>query len=115
MRNRFVKMFGLVALCAATATGCGREDACEELEPFYGGTRRGTLIIKAPDYMHRQLVGYPYWPRGRQVSTAANGRRYVSLNMETGVSKVDGFAQQEVSAVVGGQIFRSNDPPGGGG
>jgi hypothetical protein len=76
---------------------------------------RGTLIIKAPDYMHRQLVGYPYWPRGRQVSTAANGRRYVSLNMETGVSKVDGFAQQEVSAVVGGQIFRSNDPPGGGG
>lgn len=82
-----------------------------------GGTIRhwrGTLIIKAPDYMHRQLVGYPYWPRGGYRVSQVNGRRYVSLNMETGIAKVDGFAQQEVSAVVGGQIIRSGDPGGGG-
>ena len=49
MRNRFVKMFGLVTLCAATAAGCGREDACEELEPLYRGAQRGTLIIMTTD------------------------------------------------------------------
>lgn len=75
---------------------------------------RGTLIIKAPDYMHRQLVGYPYWPRGGLRVSRVNGKRYVSLNLDTGIAKIDGFAQQPVSAVVGGQIIRSNDPGGGG-
>ena len=44
-------------------------------------------------------------------SGMTGGRRWVSLNLDTGLSRVEGFAQQEVSAVVGGQIIRS----GGGG
>jgi hypothetical protein len=39
-----------------------------------------------------------------------NGRRYVSLGTDNGVSRIDGFANQEVSAVAGGRIIRSGDP-----
>jgi hypothetical protein len=82
-----------------------------------GGSMRywqGALIINAPDYMHRGINGYPYWPAEHTVSRQVNGRRYVTLDGDTGVSRVDGIAQQPVSAVVGGQIIRSDDPPGGG-
>jgi hypothetical protein len=78
-----------------------------------GGSIRyynGTLIVNAPDYMHRQINGYNWWPSytAKQVS----GRRYVSLNMDTGTSTVDGFAKQPVTGVVGGG---GGDGGGGGG
>jgi len=81
-----------------------------------GGTIRyyqGQLIVRAPDYMHRQLNGYPFWPSRLTSVTRRGGKRYVSLNMETGTSKIDGFGQQPVTAVVGGELRSSN--PGGGG
>jgi type II secretory pathway component GspD/PulD (secretin) len=34
-------------------------------------------------------------------------RRYVTMNIDTGVSRIDGFAQQGVSAVAGGQLVNS--------
>lgn len=73
---------------------------------------RGTLIVTAPDYIHRQINGYPWFPSNRTSSGVTNGRRWVSLNLDTGISTVDGFGQQPVTAVVGGQLIPSG--PGGG-
>jgi hypothetical protein len=82
-----------------------------------GGSLRywqGTLIVNAPDYMHRAMNGYPYWPSSATVAgVSPEGRRWVSMTVDTSISKIEGFAQEEVSAVVGGQIIRSG--PGGGG
>ena len=80
-----------------------------------GGTIRywqGTLIVNAPDYMHRQLNGYPYWPKRLTQTSTLAGRRYVSLSTDNGISTIDGITQIEATAVVGGQIIRSG--PGGG-
>ncbi|MEQ9095816.1 MAG: hypothetical protein RIE32_06085 [Phycisphaerales bacterium] len=76
---------------------------------------KGTLIVRAPDYVHRGIVGYTYWPT-RRISAVVEGRRYVTMGVDTGISTIDGFGQQPVSAVVGGRII-SSDPsdPGGGG
>jgi hypothetical protein len=71
---------------------------------------RSSIIITAPDYIHRQINGYTWWPSAQTTSGMAGGRRWVSLNLDTGLSHVDGFGQQEVSAVVGGEIIRSGDP-----
>jgi hypothetical protein len=86
-----------------------------------GGSMRyynGTLIVNAPDYMHRGLNGYQYWPSRATTRTMVEGRRYVSLTGDAGLSRVNGFAQQPVSAVVGGQIINSGNrrpaTPGGG-
>lgn len=73
---------------------------------------QGTLIVNAPDYVHRQLNGYTFWPRRQTSYSMAGGRRYVAFGTDTGTSTIDGFANQEVSAVVGGKIIRSG--PGGG-
>jgi hypothetical protein len=84
-----------------------------------GGTIRfyppGSIIVNAPDYMHRGIDGYKFWPSRATTAAMVNGRRYVSLNGDTGLAKVLGFGQSEVSAVVGGRIIRSGGPPGGGG
>jgi len=72
----------------------------------------GQLIVRAPDYMHRQINGYPYWPS--HTTRKAGGARYVSLDMDAGIGTIDGFAQHPVTAVVGGRPI-SSGPPGGGG
>lgn len=72
----------------------------------------GQLIVRAPDYVHRQINGYPFWPSHTAVQTG--GRRYVSLDMDAGVSKIDGFAEHPVTGVVNGTPV-SSGPPGGGG
>ncbi len=80
----------------------------------------GTLIVNAPDYVHRQVAGYPYWP-SYTTRTASNGRRYLTLNADTGAAKIDGFGSEEASAVVGGRPVSSGGggglkkPSGGGG
>ncbi|MCG3121939.1 MAG: hypothetical protein GIKADHBN_00312 [Phycisphaerales bacterium] len=69
-----------------------------------GGTIRyyqGTLMVNAPDYMHRQINGYPYWSAGQSVSVV-KGRRWVSLNLDTAASQLEGLANQPVTAVVPG-------------
>lgn len=83
-----------------------------------GGSIRywqGNLIVNAPDYMHRGLNGYPWWPsRLTSVRTAEGGGRWVSLDIDAPFSRVLGIENQEVSAIVGGRIIRSGDPGGGG-
>ncbi|MEO1009239.1 MAG: hypothetical protein AAFX79_11795 [Planctomycetota bacterium] len=74
---------------------------------------RGNMIVRAPDYVHRGLVGYSYWP-ARRVTRVVEGRRYVTMSVDTGISTIDGIGTQPVSAVVGGSII-SSGPPGGGG
>lgn len=44
-----------------------------------------SLIVNAPDYMHRQLNGYSYWSRGTTV-TRSSGRRYVTLTTDNALS-----------------------------
>lgn len=72
-----------------------------------GGSIRyyaGTLIVNAPDYMHRQINGYSFWP-SHTAGSAPGGRRYVSLNMDAATSVLEGLNPVPVTAVV---------PPGGG-
>lgn len=56
---------------------------------------QGQLLIRAPDYIHRQINGYPYWPSHTVRFTEGN-RRYVGLNMDVGIGTVDGFATERV-------------------
>ncbi|HZW08308.1 MAG TPA: hypothetical protein VFF69_00255 [Phycisphaerales bacterium] len=70
---------------------------------------QGNLLVRAPDFVHRQLGGYPWWPDAQTAATVVNGRRYVSLDVDTGISTIDGIVNQPVTGVVGG------GPPGPGG
>jgi len=70
---------------------------------------QGNLLVKAPDFVHRQLGGYPWWPSAQTNVSVVNGRRYVSIGVDTGISTVDDVVNQPVTGVVGG------GPPGGGG
>jgi hypothetical protein len=82
-----------------------------------GGTIRyynGTILVNAADYIHRGLVGYPnVWPRQQTVAMRKDGRRYVTLTSDNGISTLDGVDQKPATAVVGGRIIRSDQPPGG--
>jgi hypothetical protein len=56
-----------------------------------GGSIRffqSTFIVNAPDYMHRQINGYSWWPSGHSASSAA-GRRYVTLNSSAASSQIN--------------------------
>lgn len=57
-----------------------------------GGTitvYQGNIIVDAPDYMHRALVGYSWWPTNKQ--SASKGRRYVSVSQNLGISQLIGM------------------------
>ncbi len=78
---------------------------------------QNTLIVNAPDYMHRAINGYPYWPSSStRVAQGPGGRRYVTLGVDTAFSTLTGMGQVPVTAVVGGRLI-SSDPtrrgPGG--
>jgi len=64
----------------------------------------GNIIVDAPDFMHRALVGYSWWPSSSNTAPAS-ARRYVSLSTDSGISTVANFRPFPVTAVV----------PGGGG
>lgn len=70
------------------------------------------LVVKAPDYMHRGINGYSYWPSESTTVRNVGGRRYVSLGVDTATSQIGSIENASESAVVGGTIVRSN-PPGG--
>jgi hypothetical protein len=90
-----------------------------------GGSIRvysGNLIVRAPDYMHRGIRGYSYWPSKATASRTVNGRRYVTLTTDNSISALAGMALQPVTAVTpgqggggGGGGGGGNAPPGGGG
>lgn len=76
---------------------------------------QGTLIVNAPDYVHRALDGYRWWPSSATMIGAVNQRRYVSFNLNTGISDIVDIAKQPVSGVVGGGGGGGGGPPPGGG
>lgn len=56
-----------------------------------GGSIRyyqGTFIVNAPDYMHRQINGYSWWPSGYSASSSG-GRRFVTLNSSVSNSQIN--------------------------
>lgn len=71
---------------------------------------QGALIINAPDYIHRQINGYPWWSGGAARTTNPAGQRYVSLNLDAAQSQITDFARDPVviPAVVGGPATPDN-------
>ncbi|MDX2132266.1 MAG: hypothetical protein SFY69_09450 [Planctomycetota bacterium] len=73
---------------------------------------QGNLIVNAPDYVHRQINGYPYWPATATRVAQVKGRRWVTLGVDSSIAKIAGFTNVPVTAVTGsGEIVTSN--PGG--
>ncbi len=69
---------------------------------------RGNLIINAPDYIHRQIDGYPWWPNPASYRSARAASRYVSLGVGLEQATVLNIAKREVTAVAGnGQLVTS--------
>jgi hypothetical protein len=59
------------------------------------------LIIRAPDYIHRQIGGYPF--AGRPVSAApAAGPRYVTFDAPISIVSNVGFRPVRVEGAAGG-------------
>lgn len=57
-----------------------------------GGTMtayQGNIIVDAPDYMHRAVAGYAWWPNGK--NAANKGRRYVNTSDTVEAAKVLGI------------------------
>ncbi|MBX3402584.1 MAG: hypothetical protein KF699_04135 [Phycisphaeraceae bacterium] len=69
----------------------------------------GQLIVRGPDYMHRQINGYAFWPS--YTASTVQGRRYVSLDTDNSIGKIDGFAQQPVTGTTGGAGGGTGVPP----
>lgn len=66
---------------------------------------QGSLIIRAPDYVHRAVGGYPWWPSSRAVRRVSQGEgeRWVTLSGMTALSGPASFRRTPVTAVVPGQ------------
>ena len=58
---------------------------------------QGALLVNAPDYMHRGLNGYPYWPKEQTRVSHTNTRRYVSMSLDPGVNQLERLESQPVS------------------
>lgn len=50
---------------------------------------QGALIVNAPDYIHRGINGYPWWPARHTTTRTTNTGRYVTLNTDTVSSRID--------------------------
>ena len=76
---------------------------------------QGTLIIRAPDFIHRQIGGYPFALRPVRVTAQAPGPRYVMFT--GGVSNVElvGIETQRFTGAAGGSNFGGGGGGGGGG
>jgi hypothetical protein len=77
---------------------------------------QGNLIVNAPDYVHRQINGYPYWPATATRVAQSKGRRWVTLGVDSSIAKLAGFSNVPVTAVTGSGGLISSDPnrgPGG--
>ncbi len=75
---------------------------------------QGGIIVSAPDFVHRQLNGYPWWPASAHSASMVQGRRYVGLTVDTQLADFAEFVNVPVTAVTGGGAG-SPPPPGGGG
>jgi len=59
----------------------------------------GSIIVRAPDYVQRQVAGYGSLPAA---APARTGGRYVDITAPIGVSKVTGFGTSTVTGATGG-------------
>jgi len=71
-------------------------------------TYEGNFVVRAPDYMHRSLVGYRWWPSAN--ANAQRSRRFVTTNVNTANSSIGDVVNFPVSATPGGG---SGPTPGG--
>ena len=62
----------------------------------------GSIIVRAPDYVQRQVAGYGSLPAEGPKRT---GGRYVDMTAPIGVSKVTGFGTSTVTGAAGGGSF----------
>ncbi|TVQ61453.1 MAG: hypothetical protein EA378_08760 [Phycisphaerales bacterium] len=60
---------------------------------------RGNLLINAPDYVHRGINGYRWWPSQRTFSRNIDGRRYVSMARDVGLSVPKDLTNHPVSPI----------------
>lgn len=83
---------------------------------------KGSLIVNAADYLHRQVGGYPFTVRRvRDIANTPNERqsslvrapRYVSLTGRWGLVKIVDIEQSAIPVLVGGQVFSSGGGGGG--
>ncbi|MBL9002412.1 MAG: hypothetical protein JNK25_14880 [Phycisphaerae bacterium] len=58
---------------------------------------QSSLIVNGPDYIHRQLAGYPYWSQRATRYTMSKGRRYVTLGVDTAWSGLNGIQNVPVT------------------
>ncbi len=74
---------------------------------------QGNLLVNAPDYIHRGIDGYPYWPAEYTIARTVGGRRYITMGIDTSIGTVEGFDQQPVTGIVpgGGTGGGGNPPP----
>jgi hypothetical protein len=65
---------------------------------------QGTLIIRAPDFMHRQIGGYPFAIRAQAPRTIVGSvdRRYVTFSGEVSQVEIIGIESQPVGGAAGG-------------
>lgn len=93
-----------------------------ELAGGTGGSMRyfrGSLIVNAADYLHRQVAGYPFEPApqrllssagsGAAMVSAYNVPRYVTLTGDWGMSEVVEIQQTQIPVLVGGRVILSGD------
>jgi uncharacterized membrane protein YgcG len=72
----------------------------------------GNLIIRAPDYVHRQIGGYGMLPPASSVPKAG---RYVDLTAPMGFQQLTGFTPATVGGAAGGGGFGGGGGGGGAG
>jgi hypothetical protein len=73
---------------------------------------QGSLMVKAPDFVHRQLGGYPFAPT--RASGAAPAGRYVTMTVPITQSQVQGFGGSSVSGAAGASGGTGGSGAGGG-
>lgn len=74
------------------------------------------FLVNAPDYVHRGLDGYDWWPSEGTRASTVGGRRYVSLSLDSAISTLGEIRKVPVTGVAGGVGGGGGGgtPPGGG-
>jgi hypothetical protein len=101
-RERRERREALVTELKAMLTSLAEKDQWED-NGGTGGTitvYQGNIIIDAPDYMHRAIAGYTWWPSMK--SPASKAKRYVSLSGNVEAAKVIGLTPFTEGAGTGG-------------
>jgi hypothetical protein len=61
---------------------------------------KDSLVVRAPDYVHRALGGYSFLPPPRQAR--AGGPRYVSMTVPFSFATLRGFSSGSATGATGG-------------